>query len=96
MQAVKSYRAYYDDGLFIPYEPVTIPKGCQVVVTVLDFLKEGSQESNSQSSQTALYNSPTLMRPAEPSKSALGLWEGETIIPDDFNAPLEDLKEYMY
>ena len=96
MQAVKSYRAYYDDGLFIPYEPVTIPKGCQVVVTVLDFLVEGSQESNLQSSQTALSNSPILMRPADPSKSALGLWEGETTIPDNFNAPLEDLKEYMY
>jgi len=40
MQAVKSYRAYYDDGLFIPYEPVTIPKGCEVIVTVLDFLDE--------------------------------------------------------
>jgi predicted DNA-binding antitoxin AbrB/MazE fold protein len=40
MQAVKSYRAYYDNGLFIPYEPVIIPKGCQVVVTVLDFIAE--------------------------------------------------------
>ena len=96
MQAVKSYRAYYDDGLFIPYEPVTIPKGCQVVVTVLDFLAEGTQEPDEQNFQTATYNTSTIMREADPSKSALGLWEGEATVPDDFNEPLDDLKEYMY
>ena len=46
MQALKSYRAYYDNGSFIPYEPVTIPKGSQAVVTVLDFPAEGVQELN--------------------------------------------------
>ncbi|MCL1862244.1 MAG: DUF104 domain-containing protein [Defluviitaleaceae bacterium] len=96
MQAVKAYRAYYDDGLFIPYEPVAIPKGCQVVVTVLDFLAEGAQESNEQISQMDFYKSPIIMQKADPSKSALGLWEGEATVPDDFNAPLDDLKEYMY
>ena len=88
MQAVKTYRAYYNDGLFIPYEPVTIPKGCQVVVTVLDFLLEDVKES--------MESNLTIMRPADPSKSALGLWEGEIVVPDDFNAPLDDLKEYMF
>ncbi|MCL2499766.1 MAG: DUF104 domain-containing protein [Defluviitaleaceae bacterium] len=96
MQAVKAYRAYYDDGLFIPYEPVAIPKGCQVVVTVLDFLAEGAQKSNEQISQMDFCNSPIIMQKADPSKSALGLWEGEATVPDDFNAPLDDLKEYMY
>ena len=96
MQAVKAYRAYYDDGLFIPYEPVTIPKGCQVVVTVLDFLVEDTQVSNGQNFQTDIYKTPTIMKEADPSKSALGLWEGEVTVPDDFNAPLDDLKEYMY
>ena len=33
MQAVK---AYYDDGKFIPLQPVVIPKGSQVIVTILD------------------------------------------------------------
>jgi len=93
--AAKTYRAYYDDGLFIPYEPVTIPKGCQVVVTVLDFPIEGAQESNEQNYRTDSH-SGSIIREADPSKSALGLWEGETTVPDDFNAPLEDLKEYMY
>jgi len=88
MQAIKTYRAYYNDGAFIPYEPVTIPKGCQVVVTVLDFLLEDVKESEE--------SKLTVIHPADPSKSALGLWEGEIVVPDDFNAPLEDLKEYMF
>ena len=96
MQTVKAYRAYYDDGLFIPYEQVTIPKGCQVIVTVLDFLAEGTQVTIEQDFQTATYNTAAIMREAEPSKSALGLWEGEATVPDDFNAPLDDLKDYMY
>ena len=96
MQAVKAYRAYYDDGLFIPYEPVAIPKGCQVIVTVLDFLAEDTQEPNEQISQMDFCNSSIIMQKSDPSKSAVGLWEGEATVPDDFNAPLDDLKEYMY
>jgi len=41
-------------------------------------------------------NERVILRNANPSKSALGLWENEATIPDDFNAPLDDLKEYMY
>jgi len=66
MQVAKIFRAYYDDGFFVPYEPVSIPKGCQVVVTVLDFLAE-------------------VHAGVKRAKFS-----------DDFNAPLEDLKEYMH
>ena len=34
MQAVK---AYYDDGKFIPYQPIKVPTGSQAIVTILDF-----------------------------------------------------------
>ena len=34
MQAVK---AYYDEGIFVPFEPVVIPKGSHAIVTILDF-----------------------------------------------------------
>ena len=34
MQAV---RAYYDEGKFVPMQPVRIPKGSQAIVTILDF-----------------------------------------------------------
>ena len=38
-----------------------------------------------------------LLRAPDPSKSTmLGAWNGEVKIPDDFDEPLEEMKEYMY
>lgn len=37
MQVIK---AYYDEGKFVPFEPVRIPKGSHVIVTILDFPME--------------------------------------------------------
>ena len=34
MQAIK---AYYEDGKFIPFQPVKIPKGSHAIITILDF-----------------------------------------------------------
>ena len=34
MQAIK---AYYEDGKFIPFQPIIIPKGSHAIVTILDF-----------------------------------------------------------
>ena len=34
MQAVK---AYYEDGKFIPFQPVRVPKGSHAIITILDF-----------------------------------------------------------
>jgi len=34
MQAIK---AYYNEGTFIPFEPVVIPKGSHAIITILDF-----------------------------------------------------------
>ena len=34
---MQAYRAYFDEGKFIPFEPVKISKGSQAIVTVLDF-----------------------------------------------------------
>ncbi|MCL2204863.1 MAG: DUF104 domain-containing protein [Defluviitaleaceae bacterium] len=45
MQVVKSYRAYYDEGIFIPYEPVTVPKGSQAVITILDFAFDAARDT---------------------------------------------------
>ena len=43
MQAIK---AYYDDGKFIPCEPVKIPKGSHAIITILDFSIENMHEEN--------------------------------------------------
>jgi len=34
MQAVK---AYFDEGKFVPLQPIKIPKGSQAIITILDF-----------------------------------------------------------
>ena len=34
MQAVK---AYYDNGKFVPMQPVVVPKGSYAIITILDF-----------------------------------------------------------
>ena len=34
---MQAYRAYYDEGKFVTFDPVKIPKGSQAIVTVLDF-----------------------------------------------------------
>ena len=34
---MQAYRAYYDEGKFVIFEPVKIPKGSQAIVTILDF-----------------------------------------------------------
>ena len=44
---MQAYRAYYDEGKFIPLEPVTIPKGSQAIVTVLDFPLDEANERQS-------------------------------------------------
>jgi len=40
MQVVK---AYYDEGKFIPFKPVSIPKGSEVIVTIPDVILEEIQ-----------------------------------------------------
>ena len=46
---MQAYRAYYDDGKFVTFEPVTMPKGSQAIVTILDFpLDEISDTSRRQ------------------------------------------------
>jgi len=40
---------------------------------------------------------PRLLREPDPIKSImLGKWNGEVKVPDDFDEPLEEMKEYMY
>jgi len=41
MQAIK---AYYDEGAFVPFEPIAIPKGSHAIVTILDFAISQSQD----------------------------------------------------
>ena len=79
--------AIYDGTTFKPTEPVEIKEMYKVIITFVEPVKNVKK-----------MDSRYLLEP-DPSKSgtiALGLWDGQVKIPDDFNEPLDDLKEYMY
>ena len=70
MYAVK---AIYDGASIKPVQPITINGQYEVVVTFLQSIVGATPN-------------PRILREADPKKSSsLGLWEGELIIPDDFN-----------
>jgi len=86
MYAVK---AIYDGVNFTPTQPIAIKEQYEVIITFVEPIKHEIKMKK---------NTQYLVEP-DPSKSgavALGLWNGQVKIPDDFNEPLEDLKEYMY
>jgi hypothetical protein len=33
---VQAVKAYFDEGAFIPFEPISIPKGSHAIITILD------------------------------------------------------------
>ena len=81
--------AIYDGNNFTPTHPIDIKEEYKVMITFVEPINHQSKWKN---------NNRILSVP-EPKKSsvvALGLWNGHAIIPDNFNEPLEDLKEYMF
>ena len=45
MQTIK---AYYDEGKFVPFQPVSIPNGSHVIITLLDLpINEDTSADNS-------------------------------------------------
>jgi len=82
MYAVK---AIYDGVNFKPKQPISVKGQYEVVITFVEPIHKDMEKN------------PRFLREPDPKKSTvLGLWEGEVKIPDDFNEPLDDLKEYMY
>lgn len=106
MQAVK---AYYDEGKFIPFKSIEIPKGSHAIVTILDFpitdeVKNTNNTSNLQIEAMRLFRDEmhqealsSTHNKAEKKPRALmfGYLRGEYTISNDFDAPLDDFKEYM-
>jgi len=77
---MQAMQGFHKNGVITLDEPLSVGDG-RVVVYVIQ-----PQD-----------NSPRILREPIPGKPTLiGLWDGEVTIPDDFNEPLDDLKEYMY
>jgi len=43
---MQACRAYYSKGNFVPFEPLKIPEGSHVIITVLDFLAREAEQAD--------------------------------------------------
>ena len=82
MQAIK---AIYDGVNFMPTQPVPVAGKYEVVIT---FIEPINQDTD--------YNLRYLLQPDTTKTPVLGRLNGLIEIPEDFDEPLEDMKEYMY
>ncbi|MCL2095861.1 MAG: DUF2281 domain-containing protein [Oscillospiraceae bacterium] len=80
MYAIK---AVFDGINFKPTQPIPVTENYEVVITFIEPLKKEKENT----------------KPAEeeklPCSTAKGLWKGKVWMSDDFNEPLEEMKEYM-
>jgi len=82
---MRTIKAVYDGVQFKPEQPITVKESYNVLITFLDPVNNSTKKR------------PRFLREPDPSKShALGMWNGEVKIPDDFDEPLDEMKEYMY
>ena len=78
-------KAIYDGTGFIPLEPIPVNGKYKVVITFIEPVGEPIKED------TALTDKPSKL----PRSTAKGLWKDKVWMSDDFNEPLDEMKEYM-
>ena len=74
-------KAIYDGNKFKLLQPIPVKDNYEVFITFVGPLKKDAARSN----QSAKL----------PRSTALGLWKDKVWMSDDFNEPLEELREYM-
>jgi len=83
-----SVEAIYDGTNFKLKEPLTLKGQHEVIITFIDPDIDSKHEE---------YDDPIYILKPDPSKTpVLGRLDGTMEIPDDFDEPLEEMKEYMY
>jgi len=78
---MQAIKAIYDGVNFMPKQPIPVKGKYEVVITFVEPINE----------ETTNINHPAKL----PCSTAKGLWKGKVWMSDDFNEPLEELKEYM-
>ena len=74
-------KAIYDGNGFKPIQPIPVKENYEVVITFIEPVKDDSEKRN---------------QPGKlPRATAKGLWKDKIWMSDDFNEPLEEMKEYM-
>jgi len=74
-------KAIYDGVSFMPKQPISVKGRYEVVITFLKPLND------------SVINIPQEKK--RPRSEVIGLFEGKVWMADDFNAPIDELKEYM-
>ena len=82
MYAVK---AIYDGTEFKPIQPITVKGEYEVIITFIEPIKKSSEK------KTCILREPDTTK-----TPAIGEWDGMAVIPDVFNEPLDEMKEYMH
>ena len=93
IKAIKAFQGYFQEGRFISPQIATIPEYVEVLVVVTN---NPITKTNIQQPQKTIKNLRFLRQPDPTKPSLLGCMDGLVKIPDDFDEPLEEMKEYMY
>ena len=82
MQAIK---AIFDGVNFVPKQPIPVKEKYEVVITFIEPIDNVTD-----------YNLRYLRKPDTTKTPVLGRLNGLIEIPEDFDEPLEEMKEYMF
>ena len=74
-------KAIYDGNKFKLLQPIPVKDNYEVFITFVEPLKKDAMR---------FHQSAKL-----PRSTALGLWKDKVWMSDDFNEPLEEMREYM-
>ena len=78
---MQTIKAIYDGTNFTPLQPVPVNENYEVLITFVEPVKKDAANTD---------------QPAKlPRETASGLWKGKIWMSDDFDEPLEELREYM-
>ena len=78
-------KAIYDGTEFKLMQPITVKGEYKVIITFIELIKKSSAK------KTCILRQPDTAK-----TPAIGEWDGMAVIPDDFNEPLDEMKEYMH
>ena len=78
---MQTIKAIYDGTNFRPIQPIPVKENYELFITFVEPVKKEAVNTNQ---STKL-----------PRSTAYGILEGKVWMSDDFNEPLEDMKDYM-
>ena len=78
---MQTIKAIYDGTTFRPVQPIPVKENYEVFITFVEPVKKDLVDKN----QSAKL----------PRSTAYGILKGKVRMSDDFNEPLEEMKEYM-